>query len=66
VAKELAIVFGAPLAVAALNTFVASYPLVHLAGLNMKDIFLLMLAVYALLYGLYYLLTLNKYVKTVT
>jgi putative ABC transport system permease protein len=64
VAKELAVVFGVPFAMAALNAFFASYPLEGIVGLGMKDVLAVVLAVYAAFYGLYYLLTLNKYVKT--
>lgn len=65
VAKELAIVFGAPLVVAAANAFFASFPMEKVVGIGMKDIYFMVLAVYALLYGAYYLLALNKYIKTV-
>lgn len=64
VAKELAVVFGLPFAMAALNAFFASYPLEGLVGLGTKDVLAAVLAVYAVLYGLYYLLTLRKYTRT--
>ncbi len=66
VAKELALVFGAPLALAAVNAYMASVPLGKLVNVGMTDIFLVIVAVYTLVYGLYFLLTWNKYLKTVS
>lgn len=66
VAKELAIVFGAPLALAAVNSYMASVPLGKLVNVSMTDIFIVIVAVYTLVYGLYFLLTWNKYLKTVS
>ncbi len=66
IAVELAIVFGAPLVLAIVNSFMASVPLGNMVGSNMTDIFFVIVAVYALMYGLYYLLTWNKYVRTVS
>lgn len=65
IAKGLGIVFGVPFIVAALNTLVALSPLQIAVSLNMLDAYAVIVAVYASFYALYYLLTLNKYVKTV-
>ncbi len=66
VAKELAIVFGAPLALAVVNSYMASVPLGKIVNVSMTDIFIVIVAVYTLVYGLYFLLTWNKYLKTVS
>ena len=65
VAKGLAIIFGAPLVVAAANTLVAMTILERMVNFSMLGAYLVILAAYAGLYALYYLLTLSKYVKTV-
>lgn len=65
IAKELAVVFAAPLAVAAVNAFMAMFPLEQIARLQMTGMYFIILACYAALYGLYYLLTVNKYAGTI-
>ncbi len=66
IAGELAIVFGAPLVLAVVNSFMASVPLGKFVSVNLSGIFAVIVAVYALLYGFYFLLTWNKYVRTVS
>ncbi len=66
IAGELAIVFGAPLVLATVNSFMASVPLGKFVNTDLTGIFVVIVAVYAVLYGLYYLLTWNKYVRTVS
>ena len=66
IARELAIVFGAPLVLAVVNAYMASVPLGQFVGADMKGIFVVIVAVYTLVYGMYFLLTWNKYVSTVS
>ncbi|MBU3099782.1 MULTISPECIES: FtsX-like permease family protein [Clostridium] len=66
VSKELMILFGAPLVVASINTFVASIPLGKMMGFDITKELIIMILVYALLYSIYYLITLKSYIKTVS
>jgi putative ABC transport system permease protein len=66
IARELAIVFGAPLALAVVNSFMASVPLGKMVSNGMADIFAVIVAVYTLVYGLYFLMTLSKYIRTIS
>lgn len=65
IAKEVGIVFAAPFAVAIFNSFAALFPLEKFANLNLKDVYAIIILSYALLYGFYYWLTVNKYNRTV-
>jgi putative ABC transport system permease protein len=65
IAKGLAIIFGAPLVVAAANTLVAMTILERMVSFSMLGAYLVILAAYAGLYAMYKLRTLSKYVKTV-
>ncbi|WP_298841666.1 FtsX-like permease family protein [Clostridium sp.] len=65
VSKELMILFGAPLVVASINTFVASIPLGKMMGFDITKELIIMILAYALLYSIYYLITLKSYIKTV-
>ena len=62
---EVAIVFGAPLILAILNSFMASVSLGKVVNLDMTGIFVVIAAVYTLVYALYFLLTKNKFLWTI-
>jgi putative ABC transport system permease protein len=70
VAKQLGMIFGLPLALAAINAFAAVFQLEMIiksyGASTLKSTYLVILGIYMLFYGAYYLLTLKKYVKTVT
>ena len=67
IAKELAVIFGAPFAVAAVNTLVATVPMKNVMEINgIMGAYGVIVLVYALLYGIYYLVSVGKYIKTVT
>jgi len=66
VSKELMILFGAPLVVASINTFVASIPLGKMMGFDITKELIIIILVYAVLYSIYYLMTLKSYIKTVS
>ncbi len=65
IAGELAIVFGAPLVLAILNSFMASIALCKIVNSAMMAAFVVIAAVYTLAYALYFLVTMNRYMKTV-
>ncbi|MBZ9686928.1 ABC transporter permease [Clostridium estertheticum] len=66
VSKELMILFGAPFVVASINTFVALIPLEKMLGFNITKEFIIIILVYAVLYSIYYLITLKSYIKIVS
>ena len=66
ISKELLILFGMPFAIATLNSFVASISLSKMLGFKMYKSFGIIVLVYTLLYSIYYFITLNSYVKTVS
>lgn len=66
ISKELMILFGLPFIEATVNSYVASITLGRMMGLNMYKSFVVIILVYALLYGIYYLITLNSYIKTIS
>lgn len=66
VSKELMILFGVPFVVATLNTFVASITLGKFLRFNITKEFIIVILVYAVLYSIYYLITLKAYIKTVS
>jgi len=63
VSKELMFLFGVPFIVATVNTFVASIPLGKMMAINITKEFIIIILVYAVLYGIYYLITLRTYIK---
>lgn len=65
VSKELSLFFGAPFALAAVSSYAASIPLAHMLDFDVKQQFVIMLVVYAVLYVIYYFITLGSYIKTV-
>jgi putative ABC transport system permease protein len=66
VSKELMIIFGAPFIIATINTFVASIPLGEMMAFNITKEFIIIILVYAVLYSIYYLITLKSYIKIVS
>lgn len=66
VSKELMILFGAPFALATINTFAASIPLGKMMAFDITKEFIIIILVYAVLYSIYYLITLKSYIKIVS
>lgn len=65
VSKELSILFFTPLVVAVANSFAASKALEKLLKFSVLSPFVIIVLIYALLYGIYYLITVNSYMKTI-
>lgn len=65
VASELAVVFGAPLVVAAANTLAANVPFEQMLSVPMARAYGWVLGAYALCYALFYLLTMHSYMKRI-
>ena len=65
VSKELALLFGAPLLLAATNSYPATIALGKMLSLKMLDSYIVILLVYACIYCLYYFVTLNSYMKVI-
>ncbi len=66
ISKELIVLFGLPFLVAAISTAVASIPLSKMMAFHIYKELVIIVLVYAVLYSIYYLITLNSYVKTVS
>lgn len=62
VAKELMILFG----IAVGNFYAASIPIGKAMGFKITREYLIIVLIYAIFYGIYYLITLKSYVKTVS
>lgn len=65
ISKELLVLFGAPLVVAIISTYPATYALEKMMFLDLMKSYAVISLVYAAIYCLYYFVTLNSYVKTV-
>ncbi|WP_138206034.1 FtsX-like permease family protein [Haloimpatiens lingqiaonensis] len=65
ISKELLVLFGAPLVVAIISTYPATYALEKMLLLDLMKSYAVIALVYAAIYCLYYFATLNSYVKTV-
>ncbi|NNU76672.1 FtsX-like permease family protein [Clostridium estertheticum] len=66
ISKELMILFGVPFVVATINTFAASIPIGQIFAVNITKEFIIIILVYAVLYSIYYLITLKAYIKIVS
>ncbi|MBU3072377.1 FtsX-like permease family protein [Clostridium estertheticum] len=66
ISKELMILFGIPFVVATINTFAASIPIGKMVAVNITKEFIIIILVYAVLYSIYYLITLKAYIKIVS
>ncbi|WP_407929242.1 ABC transporter permease [Clostridium hydrogenum] len=66
VAKELMILFGAPFIIAVGNSYAASIPIGKAMDFKITREYLIIVLIYAIFYGIYYLVTLKSYVKTVS
>ena len=66
VSKELMILFGVPFALATVNTFAASIPIGEIFAINITKEFIIIILVYAVLYSIYYLITLKSYIKIIS
>ncbi|OPJ57726.1 ABC transporter permease [Clostridium oryzae] len=64
ISKELIFLFGMPFVVAACNTYIASITLSKIMNVKIYVSFIICILVYAALYSIYYLITLNSYMKT--
>jgi putative ABC transport system permease protein len=65
VAKELGLLFGAPFIVAFANSLPATIALGKMLSLKLMSSFLIIVSIYALIYCVYYFVTLNTYTKVV-
>lgn len=65
VAKELAIVFGAPFLIAAINTLVAHMPMEEVLSVPMIQSYWWVLGIYALFYTAFYLITIRSYLRRI-
>ncbi|QAA34254.1 FtsX-like permease family protein [Clostridium manihotivorum] len=65
VAKELGLLFGAPFVVAFANSLPATIALSKMLSLKLMNSFLIIVSIYALIYCIYYFVTLNTYTKVV-
>ncbi|MCB2355231.1 FtsX-like permease family protein [Clostridium estertheticum] len=66
ISKELMILFGIPFVVATINAFAASIPIGKMVAVNITKEFIIIILVYAVLYSIYYLITLKAYIKIVS
>ncbi|MBU3175646.1 ABC transporter permease [Clostridium estertheticum] len=66
ISKELMILFGVPFVVATINTFAASIPTGQIFAVNITKEFIIIILIYAVLYSIYYLITLKAYIKIVS
>lgn len=66
ISKELALLFGAPLIVAVVNTYPATITLGKMLSLQLTKSYLIIVLVYAAIYCIYYFATLNSYMKSVS
>lgn len=66
VSKELIILFGAPLLIAVISNLPATYALSKMLNLKLMSSYIIIVLIYAAVYLIYYFVTLNSYVKTVT
>ncbi|MBU3186254.1 FtsX-like permease family protein [Clostridium estertheticum] len=66
ISKELMILFGVPFVVATINTFAASIPIGQIFAVNITKEFIIIILIYAVLYSIYYLITLKAYIKIVS
>lgn len=66
VSKELLILFGAPFIIAASNTYAASIPFSKMMNIKFTKEYMIIILIYAVLFSIYYFITLNSYVKTVS
>ena len=66
ISKEVMILFGWPFMVAVINSYVASIVLGKMMALKMRKSFAIIISVYAVLYSIYYLITVKSYIKTIS
>ncbi|WP_342292784.1 hypothetical protein [Clostridium sporogenes] len=66
ISKEVIILFGWPFMVAVINSYVASIVLGKMMALKMRKSFAIIISVYAVLYSIYYLITVKSYIKTIS
>lgn len=65
VSKQLLVLFGVPFVIAAANSYAATISLGKMLAFKLGKEFLAIILVYAVLFSIYYFLTLNTYTKTV-
>lgn len=65
VAKQLLVLFGVPFVIAVTNSYAATISLGKMLSFKLGKEFAVIILVYALLFSIYYFLTLNTYTKTV-
>ncbi|MBU3092146.1 ABC transporter permease [Clostridium sp. CF011] len=66
ISKELMILFGVPFVMATINSFAASIPIGKMVTINITKEFIIIILVYAVLYSIYYLITLKSYIKIIS
>lgn len=66
ISKEVMILFGWPFMIAVINSYVASIVLGKMMALKMRKSFTIIISVYAVLYSIYYLITVKSYIKTIS
>lgn len=66
VARQMAVVFGLPLLIGICHSTAAFFALRNLLGMNILPYCALVVAVYVVLYSVYYVFTVRGYVSTVT
>lgn len=66
ISKEVMILFGWPFMIAVINSYVASIVLGKMMALKMRKSFAIIILVYAVLYSIYYLITVKYYIKTIS
>ncbi|PJI08129.1 MULTISPECIES: FtsX-like permease family protein [Clostridium] len=66
IAKEILILFGVPFLVASLNCYVASFSISKFFYMKVTKEFIIIEIIYLLIYSIYYLITLRKYVRTIS
>lgn len=65
VSKELRLLFGMPMVVAAINGYPATVGLGNMTDIKLVNVYFAILIVYILVYFVYYLVTLNSYMKII-
>jgi putative ABC transport system permease protein len=65
ISKELLLFFGAPLLLAAANTYPATVALEGMLSLKLMETYVVILLIYTAVYCIYYFVTLNSYMKAI-
>lgn len=65
VSKELLVFFGLPFIIATISSYAASVALGKMLSFKLADSYIFIILIYALLYSIYYFISINSYMKDV-